>query len=81
MSGAPENVEVEEQNKVLSLSLNDLASIRNIINVASKRGAFEAGEFEDVGKVYSKLDGFLKEQSKLLEEQMSKEEANKVVDV
>ena len=67
----------EEENKNTTLSLNDLASIRNIVNVASRRGAFEAGEFEDVGKVYNKLDTFLKEQGKLLEEHMAKEEAAK----
>ena len=68
MSGVPENV--EEEKKVLNLSLNDLASVRNIINIASRRGAFDAGEFEDVGKVYNKLDNFLKEQSRILEEQL-----------
>ena len=45
------------------ISLNDLASIRNIISVASRRGAFAAEEFEDVGKIYTKLDNFLKKQT------------------
>lgn len=68
MSTSQEKV-IEEEKK--SISLNDLASLRNIVNVASKRGAFGAEEFEDVGKVFTKLDNFLKEQSKILEEQVA----------
>lgn len=64
---APQEKVMEEEKK--SISLNDLASLRNIVNVASRRGAFGAEEFEDVGKVFTKLDNFLKEQSKILEEQ------------
>lgn len=69
MSAPPQKEEEEKKN----ISLNDLASLRNILNVASRRGAFGAEEFEDVGKVYTKLDNFLKEQGKLLEEQNVKE--------
>jgi dsDNA-specific endonuclease/ATPase MutS2 len=63
----PEQKVMEDEKK--SISLNDLASLRNIVNVASRRGAFGAEEFEDVGKVFTKLDNFLKLQSKILEEQ------------
>ena len=66
---SPQEKVIEEEKK--SISLNDLASLRNIVNVASKRGAFGAEEFEDVGKVFTKLDNFLKEQSKILEEQVA----------
>lgn len=69
MSSPQEKVDEEKK----SISLNDLASLRNIVNVASRRGAFGAEEFEDVGKIYTKLDNFLKEQGKLLEEQSAKE--------
>ena len=64
---APQEKVMEDEKK--SISLNDLASLRNIINVASRRGAFAAEEFEDIGKVFTKLDNFLKEQGKILEEQ------------
>tara|TARA_B110000114_G_C14927914_1_gene331251 strand:+ start:538 stop:792 length:255 start_codon:yes stop_codon:yes gene_type:complete len=43
-----------------SITLNDLVLLRNIVNVASKRGAFSAEEFVDVGTVYNKIDSFLK---------------------
>ena len=56
------------------ISLNDLASIRNVINVASRRGAFAAEEMEDVGRVYNKLDNFLNEQAKEIKEKEEKEE-------
>ena len=41
------------------LSVNDLAMIRNIIDVVSTRGAFKANELESVGRIYNKLDFFL----------------------
>lgn len=58
-----ENTEVEttqttEQTEV-SLTVQDLASIRGIIDVASQRGAFKANELEAVGKTYNKLNSFL----------------------
>ena len=43
-----------------SITLNDLVLLRNIVNVASKRGAFSAEEFVDIGTVYNKVDNFLK---------------------
>jgi hypothetical protein len=54
------------------ITINDLISLKNIINIASQRGAFAAEEFEEIGKVFTKLDNFLKIQTKILEE------ANKV---
>lgn len=41
------------------LSLQDLVAVRNIIDIASQRGAFRAGELEPVGKAYNKLNTFL----------------------
>jgi len=45
----------DEQN----LNLNDLSSIKNLIEVACNRGAFRAEEMTTVGAVYEKLAGFL----------------------
>lgn len=55
-----------------SITLNDLVMVRNIINVASKRGAFSAEEFSDIGTVYNKIDEFLKLHLKINEEDDSK---------
>jgi hypothetical protein len=41
------------------LNISDLASMKQIIDIASSRGAFKAGEMEAVGKVYNKLASFL----------------------
>lgn len=41
------------------LNISDLASMKQIIDIASARGAFKAGEMEAVGKVYNKLSNFL----------------------
>lgn len=41
------------------LTLNDLAVLRQIIEVASQRGAFKAVELEAVGKAFNKLSAFL----------------------
>lgn len=41
------------------LTVQDLASIRQIIDVASQRGAFKPNEMIAVGTTYNKLDAFL----------------------
>lgn len=41
------------------LTINDLNSMKQIIDIASTRGAFKANEMEAVGKVYNKLSNFL----------------------
>lgn len=41
------------------LNISDLAAVKNIIEVATQRGAFKAGELEAVGKVFNKLESFL----------------------
>lgn len=41
------------------LSISDLQNIRSIIEVASKRGAFGAGEMSAIGSVFDKLSAFL----------------------
>lgn len=43
-----------------SITINDLVMLRNIVNVASRRGAFSTEEFTDIGAVYNKIDTFLK---------------------
>ena len=56
-----------------SITLNDLVLLRNIVNVASKRGAFSAEEFSDIGAVYNKIDKFLKLNLKKMEDSEEKE--------
>jgi hypothetical protein len=41
------------------LSIQDLANLRNIVDVASQRGAFKTNEFTIVGATYTKLNDFI----------------------
>ena len=41
------------------LNINDLVAMRNLIDVVTKRGAFQANELSSVGVLYDKLNGFL----------------------
>ena len=59
-----------------SITLNDLVLLRNIVNVASKRGAFSAEEFSDIGAVYNKIDTFLKMNLKKMEEPEEEEKSS-----
>jgi hypothetical protein len=41
------------------ITIADLDTIKNIIDLASTRGAFRAGEMKQIGDVYDKLTNFL----------------------
>ena len=41
------------------LNISDLIALKNIIEVATTRGAFKAAELEAVGKTFNKLNTFL----------------------
>jgi len=45
------------ENKQITIA--DLGLLKNIIDLASTRGAFRAAEMKDVGEVYNKLTDFL----------------------
>ena len=51
------NIYMENQSP--SLTIQDLASIKDIIDVACSRGAFRAQEMTTVGAVFDKLETFL----------------------
>lgn len=54
---APPAPEAQAQNT--ELTVNDLNNIKQIIDVASSRGAFKPNEMMTVGQVYTKLETFL----------------------
>lgn len=43
------------------LNIQDLALARAVIELATERGTFKANELANVGALYNKLDGFLKQ--------------------
>lgn len=59
-----EQAQVEEQATDApvapeSISLNDLGLLLNIVDLASKRGAFQGAELSQVGAIFDKLNAFL----------------------
>ena len=48
-----------EQPDPNALSIGDLKGLMSIIDMASARGSFRAGEMAGVGTLYNKLSGFL----------------------
>jgi translation initiation factor IF-2 len=49
----------EAQSNGVDLTVQDLAALKQIIDVASQRGAFKPNEMTVVGTTYSKLEAFL----------------------
>ena len=47
------------QDPVTELTINDLNALKQIIDVASGRGAFKPNEMMTVGQTYGKLEAFL----------------------
>ena len=60
----PQTTDEAAPQEAVDLTLQDLASIKTIIDVAAQRGTFKPGEMEAVGKVYNKLSAFLTSVSK-----------------
>ena len=48
-----------EAQAAAELTVQDLTAIKQIIDVASSRGAFKANEMAVVGTTYNKLESFL----------------------
>ena len=55
---APAGTEAPPQDPT-ALSIGDLKNLATILDVASTRGAFKAGEMAGVGFLYNKLQAFL----------------------
>ena len=65
------------------LSINDIVQIRNIIDVCSKRGSFQASEMELVGSLYNKIKALTDEYEPLVKKQKEEQEhaqENKTLD-
>lgn len=57
----------QTQEAAAELNLNDLAAMKQIIDIASQRGTFKAGEMASVGALYNKLSNFLDQVAKQAE--------------
>jgi hypothetical protein len=56
---APEAEATTQAPAAAELTVQDLTAIKQIIDVASSRGAFKANEMAVVGTTYNKLESFL----------------------
>lgn len=64
-TAAPEQTaQPAPQQESADLTVNDLSSLKTIIEIASSRGAFKPGEMVAVGQTYNKLSVFLASVSK-----------------
>jgi len=70
-----ETNENTEANDPVELTIQDLATIRSIIDAASQRGAFKTNEMVTVGTAYNKLDAFLNAVAERQNEAKDAEEA------
>jgi hypothetical protein len=71
-AAAPETTADQAQpaQNSTDLTINDLQSLKVVIDIASQRGAFKPGqEMVAVGNVYAKLDAFLQAVAKQAEAQ------------
>lgn len=55
------NNQAAEQQETVGLNINDLALMKEIIDIASSRAAFKPNEMMAVGQVYAKLSAFLEQ--------------------
>ena len=53
------DTQTSEAPAVQELTVNDLSAIRQVLDLAGKRGAFATKEMAVVGQIYNKLDVFL----------------------
>jgi hypothetical protein len=73
MTDITENTQAEQPQEApegaAELNLNDLSAMKQIIDIASQRGTFKAGEMAAVGTLYNKLSTFLDTVAKQAEAQ------------
>lgn len=54
-----QKADTQENDQNVELTVNDLNALKQIIDVASSRGAFKPNEMTTIGTVYNKLETFL----------------------
>lgn len=52
---------MENTNQTTQITIADLDTLKNIVDLASSRGAFRGAELTQVGAIYDKLSAFLNE--------------------
>lgn len=52
-----------QEQEQINLTLNDIATFVQIVDIASRRGAFEGRELQGVGGLRNKVEAFLQQQA------------------
>ena len=73
MSEQTQTPEASAEAAAPNLTVNDLAAVANVIDLAVQRGAFKAAEAKQVGEVFEKVATFVQHVS---DQQKAAEEAN-----
>ena len=77
------NIQESEEQKTttnVDLNVNDLNTLKNIIDLASSRGAFKPNEMVVVGQTYNRLVAFLEQVAKHQAAQNPEKEEEKEVE-
>lgn len=61
MENTTPNPEAESGITISAITIQDLAALRAVVEIAATRGAFHANEMANIGNLYNKLDGFLRQ--------------------
>ena len=75
MSEEVNNTEATEEAAPVQLSLADLAAVVSIVDITTKRGAFEGAELESVGAVRNRFAAFVEATQKAQDEDAEAEGA------
>jgi len=54
-----QDVSMDSTQEIPQLTIADLQAVSQVIDLASRRGAFQANELTQVGTVYNKISQFL----------------------
>ena len=71
----------EQQAQEGNLTIADLQTISNIIDIAMTRGAFRANEAKTVGESYEKINAFLQTVQQTAADQQAQQQAQPVTPV
>jgi hypothetical protein len=73
--------EMQQQQEPVSITMNDIATALQVIDVVSRRGAFQGNELRGVGMLRDKLEIYLQQNAPQQADQVAQQTAEQPVDV
>ena len=73
--------EMQQQQEPVSITMNDIATALQVIDVVSRRGAFQGNELRGVGMLRDKLELYLQQNAPQQADQVAAATAEQPVDV